>query len=80
MNIKDKYSGDTSSYQIWIDTVVEGSVPSVLDGSGAPVSYPSERAAQLEIVDQMMIRLEEFISGDRDFEDAVFLEEYVRKV
>ncbi len=39
-----------------------------------------EREAQLEIVDFMMTRLQEFIDGVRDFEDAVTLEEYVEEV
>ncbi len=75
-------------YSIFINTFFEGPVPSVtepfLDGHGGEVEgvcvFPTEREAQLEIVDAMMIRLQQFIDGERDFEDAVTLEEYVVEV
>jgi len=66
-----------SGYTIWIDTVCEGSVPAVLDEDGKPVVFVTEREAQIEIVDQLMTRLQEFLDGDRDFEDAMTVEEYV---
>lgn len=64
-------------YCIYINTLSEGPVPLVRDGSGKPVVFATEREAQLEIADAMMTRLQEFIDGDRDFDDAVTLEEYV---
>jgi hypothetical protein len=39
--------------------------------------FATEREAQREIVENMMIRLREFLDGERDFDDAVTLEEYV---
>jgi hypothetical protein len=36
--------------------------------------------AQHEIVDAMMTRLQEFLDGERDFEDAVSVPEYVVEV
>lgn len=70
---------------IYINTLSEGSVPSVKGSSTDDPSnnaericvYATEREAQLEIVDFMMTRLQEFIDGERDFDDAVTLEEYV---
>ena len=74
-------------YCIFIDTVFQGAVPSVsevdgddLDSSEATCVFPTEREARLEIVDFMMIRLQQFIDCERDFEDAVTLEEYVVEV
>lgn len=76
----------TRGYGIFIDTLCEGSVPNVKeikDGDNADPAiciYPTEREAQLEVVDYMMTRLQEFIDGERDFDDAVSLLEYVLEV
>lgn len=67
-------------YTIWIDTLCDGPVPSVLDADGKPVLFATEEAAQREIADLMMTRLQEFLDGHRDFEDAVTVEEYVGEV
>ena len=50
------------------------------DPAGTPESicvFDTELEAQREIVDFMMTRLQEFMDGERDFEDATTLEEYV---
>jgi len=73
---------------IFINTLFQGPVPSVKESSPSDAAnasericiFPTEREAQLEIVDSMMTRLQEFIGGERDFEDAVTLEEYVVEV
>ena len=36
--------------------------------------------AELEIVDFLNTRLQQFIDGERDFEDAITVEEYVVRV
>ena len=64
-------------YFVMIDTLCEGSVPSVFDDSGAPFLFQSQREAELEIVENMIERLQDFIRGERDFDDAITLEEYV---
>ena len=33
--------------------------------------------AQREIVDNLMIRLQQFLDGERDYDDAITVEEYV---
>ncbi len=72
-------------YCIFVNTLFQGAVPSVHES--APDTHPdapnricvfeTEREAQLEIVDLMMTRMQEFIDGHRDFEDAISTEEYV---
>ena len=50
------------------------------DPPGTPASicvFATEREAQLEIADFMMTRLQEFMDGERDFEDALETEEYI---
>jgi hypothetical protein len=76
------------AYCIFIDTVSQGPVPSVTEcgsayDSNAPEQicvFPTEREAQLEIVDFMMMRLQQFIDGERDFDDAITVDEYVVEV
>ncbi len=61
---------------IFMDTVFQGPVPS-LSEDDAYIVFATEREAQLEIADFMMTRLQEFIDGERDFEDATTTEEFV---
>lgn len=61
---------------IFIDTVCGGPVPSVF-GRQAPVVYATEEEAQREIADNQITRLQEFLDGQRDFEDAMTVEEYI---
>lgn len=65
------------AFCIYITTVCEGPVPSVRDGDGKPCVFKTEIEAQREIADFVMTRLQEFIDGHRDFEDAMTVEEYV---
>lgn len=69
---------------IFIDTFFQGRIPSCYEGSGNEPQkiciFATEREAQLEIVDFMEIRLQEFIDGERDFDDATTVEEYVIEV
>ena len=62
---------------IFIDTLCEGSVPSVRDENGKPFIFATEIEAQREIADHMQMRLQQFLDGERDFEDAMTCEEYV---
>jgi len=75
-------------YCIFIDTVFQGAVPAVTeieptDPCGAPERicvFPTKVEAQREIADFMMTRLQQFLDGERDFDDAVTVEEYVVEV
>ena len=42
--------------------------------------FATELEAQREVADFMMTRLQEFIDGERDFEDATTVEEYIMEV
>ncbi len=52
-------------------------MPSVRGNKGAPFVFETERDAQLEIADLAVTRLQEFIDGRREFDDATTVEEYV---
>jgi len=45
-----------------------------------PVVYPSIEAAQREIADDVMGKLQEFLDGQRDFDDALTIEDYILPV
>ena len=68
------------AFCIYITTTCEGPVPSVRDGNGKSCVFKTEREAQREIADNAMTRLKEFIDGEREFEDAMTVEEYVVSV
>lgn len=61
---------------IYIDTFCQGPVPVVSDENGYVV-FETELEAQKEIVDDQMTRLRQFLDGERDYEDAITVEEYV---
>ena len=71
-------------YCIFVGTLCQGAVPNVKNGGPGDAEhvcvFPTELEAQREIADYMMTRLQQFIDGERDFEDAVTVEEYVVEV
>ena len=66
-----------NGYSVFIDTLCQGPVPVVSDGEGNFVVFRSELEAQREIVDDLQIRLQQFLDGERNFDDAITVEEYV---
>jgi hypothetical protein len=74
-------SQDTSSklrdgFCIYINTFCQGPVPLVSDENGYVV-FATELEAQKDIVDNQITRLQQFLDGERDYEDAIAVEEYV---
>ena len=65
---------------IFMDTFFQGPTLAVTEEENRPCVFATEADAQREIVDNMMTRLQEFLCGDRDFDDAVTLQEYVMPV
>ena len=65
---------------IFIDTIGDGVVPSVTSDKGKTCIFATCSAAEREIADNMMTRLQEFMDGERDFDDAMTVEEYVMEV
>jgi len=65
-----------NGFCIYIDTFCQGAVPVVSDENGYVV-FETESEAQREIVDNLQIRLQQFLDGEREYEDAITVEEYV---
>ena len=69
-----------AAYCIVVDTQLEGRVPAFRDNPGQPYIFATLREAQLEIADTALTHIEEFIAGERDFDDAMTIEEYIVEV
>ncbi|WP_166443111.1 hypothetical protein [Phragmitibacter flavus] len=65
-----------SVFCICINTHLDEAVPLVKDEDGYVV-FGSELEAQREIADCMITRLQEFLDGEREFDDAVNCQEFV---
>jgi len=52
----------------------------VRGGGDKPFVFGTRLEAEREIADLLMTRLQEFMDGRRDFEDAMTVEEYVVEV
>jgi hypothetical protein len=65
-----------NGFCIYINTFCQGPVPVVSDDNGYVV-FATELEAQKEIVDNQMTRLQQFLDGEREYEDAIEVEEYV---
>jgi hypothetical protein len=65
------------AFCIYINTIYNGPIPSVRDGCGKPCVFKTELEAQREIADNAITRLREFIAGEREFDDAMTIEEFI---
>jgi hypothetical protein len=71
---------NSPGYCIYIDALREGPVPLLRDAEGKPYVFATRLEAQREIAEDIVTRLQEFIDGRRDFEDAMTVEEYIVEV
>lgn len=69
-----------NAFCIFIDTVCEGRIPAWHNENQMPVIYPTLEAAQREIADDLIERLGEFLEHERDFDDAITVEDYILPV
>jgi len=69
-----------SGYCIYIHTLCQGPVPVVSDGEGKYAVFETELAAQQEVADYAMTRIQQFLDGERDFDDAMTVEEFIVQV
>lgn len=66
-----------SGFCIYIDTVCQGPVPIEHNEAGFPVVHATRAEAERSIVEDLIERLEQFKTGEREFDDAITVEEYV---
>jgi len=65
---------------IYIDTVLQGPLPVERDERGNPVVYASMLEAQRIIAADTIERIRQFLENQRDFGDAMTVEEYIEEV
>lgn len=65
---------------IYVDTFFQGPVPVECENDKRFVVYDTLLEAQREIADVLITRLQEFLDGHRDFDDAVEIEDYILEV
>lgn len=66
-----------SAFCIYIDTFFQGPVPVERDENDKPVAYATQLEAEREIAEYAIERIHQFLEGEREFEDAITVEEYV---
>lgn len=59
------------AFAIFQETVCDGLVPTWRDENGFPVTYATEREAQIEVAELLIEQLEQFVAGEREFDDAL---------
>jgi hypothetical protein len=74
---QNSFSNFENRYCIYIETLGQGRIPAVSDGEDRCVVFDTELAAQREIADNAITRLQEFLDGHRDFDEAIGVEELV---
>jgi hypothetical protein len=68
-----------SGYAIFCPTMFQGIMPACYERD-FPVIFTTEHEAQREIADHQLIRIQQFLDGERDFEDAITTDEFVLPV
>ncbi len=58
------------AFAIFETTFFGGLTPTWREECGFPVTYATEREAQMEIAEMLILQLEQFIAGQREFDDA----------
>jgi len=69
-----------AGYAIFSPMFFQRNMPACYDETDYPVVFPTELEAQREIADTQLTRIQEFLDGERDFEDAISTDEFVLPV
>mgnify|MGYP001552053244 CR=1 FL=1 len=68
------------AFAIFTETICEGLIPAWHDERGYPVTYLSEKEAQREIAEMLVGQLQDFLDGNREFEDAIVTSDFILPV
>ena len=69
-----------SAYAIFTETACEGLNPAWYGGDDLPVVYETELEAQREIADDLAERVRQFLADEREFDDAVSINDFILPV
>lgn len=67
-------------YCIFVDTLCSGTTPVWRDEAGKWIVYKTEAEAFAEVMDLYNDRLDQYLDGERDFEDVAEIEDIVCEV
>ena len=70
-------SAPRRGFCIYTKTFFQGPTLAVTQDEDRPCIFATEAEAQREIADFMMTRLQQFLDGERDFDDAITVDEYI---
>lgn len=76
----DILEGPGNGYCVMLETVSEGLVVAVKDQAGKPIVFKTREAAEAEIADFVIDKWDEYLEGEREFDDAVTVEEFLLEV
>lgn len=65
------------AFCIYINTFFQGPVPVERNEHEKPVVYATREEAEREIAEYCIQRLQQYLAGEREFDDAITVEEYV---
>lgn len=68
------------AFAIFEETFFQGTMPTWRDEQGFPVTYTTEREAQVEIAEMLIEHLTQFLAGQREFDDARTTGDYILPV
>lgn len=69
-----------TGFAIFTPTLCQGVIPTWYGDCDLPVVYETELEAQREIVEELGDRLSEFLRGEREFDDAVCVSDFILPV
>lgn len=78
--LTETLDGPGDGFIVAIDTVAEGLTVSVREEGGKPVVFATQEAAEKCILELLADRVDECQRGERDFDDATTIEEFVKPV
>lgn len=70
----------STGFCIYVDTLVEGWVPVEWTEVGNPLVCPTREVAERAIAENTVERIRQFLGGEREFGDAMTVEEHVVEV
>ena len=78
--MRNNLDASRPAFAIFTETICEGLIPAWHDDQGCPMVYETEIEAQREIASWTIDQLNQFLAGERSFDDAVTVEDFVLPV
>ena len=66
-----------SGFAVFHRTLCQGTMPAYYDETEYPVVFSTELEAQREIADDLIEHLRQFLAGEREFADAISVDDFI---